>query len=450
MMTFDSSNQYGQWAEPEQEKETNDSGGGVSAPAPPKPEFPEAARYGILGKIARVIEPETEADPAAIFTHLLVAFGNYVGRKAFFQVGQTKHHTNLFACIIGRSSRARKGMSCDYVQELFKLVDAFYSTQFRGGLSTGEGLIWAVRDPIYKMQLNKKQNTWEKVMIDEGVSDKRLLIVESEFARPLRVMSKPSSTLSSVIRLAWDKGDLETMTRVETAKATNAHISFVGHSTEDELAREMAECEFFNGFANRFLWNAVDRAQLLPDGGNINLEALEQCTDELQQALNDADKVSQMTRDDDARVLWHDNYAKLTADHMGMFGAVVSRAEAQVTRIAMIFALSDGSATITHKHLEAAFAYWDYCERCAFKLFGHKLLDLKAQKILEALRKRPKEGMTRKEISEEIFSRNEKSDRIDTALQALAKSKLAYSKTEPSQGRNIERWFASLLSSFNS
>ena len=45
---------------------------------------------------------------------------------------------------------------------------------------------------------------------------------------------------------------------------------------------------------------------------------------------------------------------------MGMFGAVVSRAEAQVTRIAMIFALSDGSATITHKHLEAAFAYWDY------------------------------------------------------------------------------------------
>ena len=157
-----------------------------------------------------------------------MAFGNYIGRKAFFQVGQTKHHTNLFACIIGRSSRARKGTSHDYVQELFKRVDAFYSTQFRGGLSTGEGLIWAVRDPIYKMQFNKRENTSERVMIDEGVSDKRLLIIEPEFARPLRVMSKPSSTLSSVLRLAWDKGDLETMTRVETAKATNAHISFVG------------------------------------------------------------------------------------------------------------------------------------------------------------------------------------------------------------------------------
>ena len=449
-MTFDSSNQYGQWDDLEPEKETNDSDVGGRAPASPKPELSEAARYGILGEITRVIEPETEADPAAIFTHLLVAFGNYVGRKPFFQVGQTKHHANLFACIIGRTSRARKGTSHDYVRELFNLVDAFYSTQFRGGLSTGEGLIWAVRDPIYKMQFNKKTNASESVMIDEGVSDKRLLIVESEFARPLRVMSKPSSTLSSVLRLAWDKGDLETMTRVETAKATNAHISLIGHSTKDELEREMAECEFFNGFANRFLWNDVDRARFLPDGGNINFKALEQCTNKLQQVLNEVDKVSQMTRDDGARVLWHNKYEKLTADHMGMFGAVVSRAEAQVTRIAMIFALSDGSATITRKHLEAAFAYWDYCEQCAFKLFGHKLLDIKAQKILEALRKRSKEGMTRKEISEEIFSRNEKSERIDTALQVLVKSKLAYSTTEPSQGRNIERWSATPLNSFNS
>ena len=58
----------------------------------------------------------------------------------------------------------------------------------------------------------------------------------------------------------------------------------------------MAECEFFNGFANRFLWNDVGFARLLPDGGNINVEALEQCADELQIVLGDADKVSQMTQ----------------------------------------------------------------------------------------------------------------------------------------------------------
>ena len=43
------------------------------------------------------------------------------------------------------------------------------------------------------------------------------------------------------------------MAKNTPAKATDAHISIVGHITEQELHRALAEVEGFNGFANRFL-----------------------------------------------------------------------------------------------------------------------------------------------------------------------------------------------------
>jgi hypothetical protein len=50
------------------------------------------------------------------------------------------------------------------------------------GLSSGEGLIWNVRDPILKTVNGETQ------VIDEGITDKRLLVVEGEFANVLKVV----------------------------------------------------------------------------------------------------------------------------------------------------------------------------------------------------------------------------------------------------------------------
>ena len=53
----------------------------------------------------------------------------------------------------------------------------------------------------------------EDVPVDAGVADKRLTILESEFARTLRVMSRESNTLSAIIRQAWDTGDLRALSK---------------------------------------------------------------------------------------------------------------------------------------------------------------------------------------------------------------------------------------------
>jgi hypothetical protein len=56
------------------------------------------------------------------------------------------HYTNLFAVVVGQTSKARKGTSLGQVQRVFKdMDDQWCSTRVMGGLSSGEGLIWGVR-----------------------------------------------------------------------------------------------------------------------------------------------------------------------------------------------------------------------------------------------------------------------------------------------------------------
>src|SRR5215469_1212858 len=92
-----------------------------------------------------------------------------------------------------------------------------------------------------------------ETVIDPGVADKRLLVIESEFARTMMVIRRDGNTLSPVIRDAWDRGALAILTKNSPAQATGAHISIIGHITTDELRRNLDSTALTNGFANRFL-----------------------------------------------------------------------------------------------------------------------------------------------------------------------------------------------------
>ena len=93
--------------------------------------------------------------------------------------------------------------------------------------------------------------------------------MESEFASVLRVAGRDGNTLSAILRDAWDRGRLQTMTKNNAAKATGAHVSLIGHVTADELRRELSSTEAGNGFANRFLWVCARRSKELPEGGDL-------------------------------------------------------------------------------------------------------------------------------------------------------------------------------------
>jgi hypothetical protein len=275
--------------------------------------------------------------------------------------------------------------------------------------------------------------------LDAGVEDKRLLAVESEFAQPLKVMARESNILSTVLRQAWDSGNLRTLTKNNPAQATGAHISVVGHITQQELRRYLNETELGNGFGNRFLWLCVKRSKVLPEGGRLNDEDMLQVTERLVATIDWARRVKGMHRSAKARKLWANVYPGLSEGRPGLMGAVTSRAEAQVTRLALIYALLDRSPVIQAQHLKAALAFWDYAQASARFIFGDSLGDPMADEILSALRVNPL-GLTRTEISN-LFVGHRKSGDISRALLVLAQSGLASYRPEPTGGRPDERWF---------
>ena len=414
-----------------------------------KPSWPEpispAAFHGLAGEFVRLIEPHTEADPVALLAQFLVAAGSVIGRGPHFTVEADRHHSNEFVVLVGESSRGRKGTSWGQVIRVVRAVDPEWADQRQqGGLSSGEGLIWAVRDPIIGRSIVKDKGHVigvEEYEDDPGVSDKRLLVFEPEFASTLRVMGRDGSTLSPVTRQAWDSGDLRVLTKKSPARATGAHISIIGHVTRDELLRYLDRTEAANGFINRFLTICVRRARILPEGGNLQDLNLGPIFEQLGRAVEWGRGRGVLARDDGARALWCERYETLSAGAPGLFGAVVSRAEAHVLRLSLIYALLDGAAKIQRTHLEAALAVWNYAEASARYVFGDALGDPVADELLNALRAQP-EGLTRKEISTVVFARNRAASEITRALDALHARGLARFESEGTRGRPAERWYA--------
>src|SRR5208282_6040090 len=114
----------------------------------PRP-IDRAAYYGLAGHVVRSIAPHTEADPTAILLQYMALFGNAIGRGPYFQVEGDHHATNIFVVLVGATAKARKGTSMGRVRQIFDRVDPQWASQrIESGMSSGEGLIWAVRDPI--------------------------------------------------------------------------------------------------------------------------------------------------------------------------------------------------------------------------------------------------------------------------------------------------------------
>jgi hypothetical protein len=402
------------------------------------PELDVAAYTGIAGEVVGTIAPHSEADPVAILIQFLAAAGNIIGRKHYYQVESDYHHANLFAVLVGQSSKARKGTSWGRVCAVAKGADPRWAQDRRkGGLSSGEGFINEVRDSITKWDSKKKE--FEE--IDPGIADKRLMIVEPEFAGALAVMERHGNTLSPLLRKAWDGEKLSTMTRNSPLTSTGAHVSIIGHITEMELRARLTRTDAANGFANRFLFPVVRRSQHLPFGGELSDSQIMHLSAILKDCIANLPEHPRISMTQTARAVWAAGYEKLSQDRPGMVGAVTARAEAQTVRLAMIYAVLAGAQQIDLDHLKAALGVWNYCDASAAHIFGDATGDPVVDEITRALRTAGSIGLTRNSIRD-LFSRHQSSDRIAAALADLLSRGVARCETRSTAGRPVETWFA--------
>ena len=85
--------------EPKYEKERH---GEVIEPELPNEPAPlrGAAYHGLAGEIVKLIEPHSEADPAAILLQFLAAYGSAIGRNSYWTAEADRHYGNLFVAIV--------------------------------------------------------------------------------------------------------------------------------------------------------------------------------------------------------------------------------------------------------------------------------------------------------------------------------------------------------------
>ena len=395
-----------------------DDAGALSWPA-----LPEAAQHGVAGELSLIGTIGTEADPAGVLITALTWASALIGSKPVQYVGDADHYARLFCVLVGASSKARKGTTEGPVRRVMKqaeILDPISGDGMRvrpGGLSSAEGLISAVRDD------------------DEGVGDKRLLCIESEFGRVLRNMQRQGNTLGDLIKQAWDGGDLHTLTKDNPLTASNPHICIVGHITQDELSTLLTHGNIYGGLGNRFLWCCIRRNGKKPHPVRMRDDTIAELAGSFRRAFEHARTLEIVGwADESVRAQWASVYEELSEGGHGVLGAMTGRSEAQVLRLAMVYTLLDEKPNIEAVHLDAALALWDYCGKSAKYLFGHDdpIADA-AAKVMKHFTDIPNAEISRTELGTLLGSRDKKLK--DKVVQRLLASNLIDSIEHKTPGR---------------
>jgi hypothetical protein len=409
------------------------------------PVLDEAAYYGLAGEVVNTLLPNTEGPKPALLLQYLASAGNAIGRKPYYRLASVNHYPNLFVIIAGRTARSRKGTSAQDIRLVMESADpGWVRDNVKSGISSGEGIIHKVRDPQFEW--DKKTQTL--VCVDPGITDKRMLLDEREFSSTIGKMKQETNIVSEVLRKAWDcyPPVLQTMPKHKPSVATEPLISMVAHITIDELRQRLDKLSITDGFGNRFLYACVDRSKLLAHGGNHDPDVIDALGTKTREAIAAAQAMDRLTMSSDAAALWEKIYndtenIELTS---GLIDHITARAAPQTIRLAMLYALLDGSAQITVPHLSAARALWRFCETSAHYIFENLSSDRIADTILRELKDARPDGMNQRDLLHDVFGRNVHAHEIKQALRKLeAAGKVRrVQKTRGGVGRLGAIWFA--------
>lgn len=338
-------------------------------PNPLAPPRMDAAGFPpLVREIVDAACASSEAHPVAVACNIIAFFCCMIGRGVFQRIGDASIHCRPFQLIVGKSGKARKGTAEHTVREIFRRADAIVRDELdnsdrlrvhAGGLSTGEGIAWAIRDPREADEHGK----WA----DVGVNDKRLLVIESEFDNLLSQLRRENNTLSSTVRNLFDGRDMEPLTKTSQTRATRPHVVIIGHITGHELREKSTENDAANGLMNRFMLLYVYRPKLVPlpeptPGTVIDLLASRIAAAVIKITAGNlhGNNTTELSLSPESREIWVRKYPQLTRDRDGKGGNLLARSELYARMLAMVFACMDGRTQIEPCDLHAAIAWVEY------------------------------------------------------------------------------------------
>lgn len=387
---------------------------------PPKPQA--EMFYGIVGDVTKAASDRTEINPVAAGLTYLSFLGANFGREIFLRVSNRYHHPRLFTAHIGRSGRGGKGDSQEITHRIKdrieKIEPNLLCKTHIGGLSSREGLVALIADESGE---------------SPGVADKRLWVIENEFANVLVQKRREGNTLSSALRSAWDGDDLKPAVKIKPIGVTAPHIGIHCGITPSELKMLLSTGDMTNGFANRFLMIWSENVGCVPFPSPTSDELIDGLSVRTLEIIKFAKggypnctNLREMTLNISARELYEQVYRNLRRPlDSDLLSAMLERRAPYALRLAMQFALTDLTYEIDARHLEAALSWVSYSIDSVKFIFSEKSNDphlietrKNANKIMEYLSYRSN-GAGMRELINECFQKNTSSEKIKASLSYL-------------------------------
>lgn len=302
-------------------------------------------------------------------------------------------------------------------------MDAAFAPQVhRGGLSTREGLAALIHDSYQQGRQDVP-----------AIEDKRLWVVESEFANVLHQGRRDGNTLSAALRDCWDGVDLKPATKSNRIHASDPHVCLSGAISPGELTGLMSARELTNGFANRFLMIWAERTRMLPfprETPAVVVENLARRTLDILTFVR-ADRYEDrhhLRMELSAQAQWR--YAQLYRGELnvdlgdGTISALLERRAPMLLRLAMLLALTELQDRIDIQHIDAAAAWIRYATASVRYVFVSAAEDAKQAKVLELSNRvllflREHCQATRSQISSDCFRGKAPKALIDICLEHL-------------------------------
>jgi hypothetical protein len=274
--------------------------------------------------------------------------------------------------LVGEAATSRKGTATNAVQRLFEEADPRWAARVRGGLKSPEAMI---------------------ALVDDRGDDTRLCIIEPEFGRLAETMAR--TEFSPRLRAAWDGSVLDNTVKdpKRSSRASHAHISLLGMITPHELERHHRRLSQGGGLESRLLYclsapdtsdsdpfacdelahgDLIDRLRLTL---GVSRSTVLERTDPISRGIyldrgtgwQPATVLPLKVLRSEWQTLVRDQLPRADDDGIRDLWA---RAEVQVIRLAVAYAIGTAADAVTAEHVKAGLAVWRYCAESAEVLFG--------------------------------------------------------------------------------
>lgn len=316
-------------------------------------DVPACALTGWIGAYCDLVTPTTESPVAFHVGVGLTMAGALIGRHVHAQYGTDPLYANLYTLLVGRSGRTRKDTAIKRATRILfdNAANGTKIIQHGIGIATDVGSSTKLID-----MLARNPNT---------------LLYLTEFTRLMgNARRQATDTIIPTLMEAFDTPTvMQNNSMANTIEALYPYLSIIAATQPDILTETMSGADMNSGFANRWFFVCGNLGHPNPLPPVLDRAAMGRLLHDIWDAKHSYPTGAALAMDADALAVWTDWY--LTDFHRespsAEEDAMRARHAVLIQKLALIYAVCDGSRQVREKHLSIGIALvewmWDQIKR---------------------------------------------------------------------------------------